>query len=137
MDKEPLGMSIPSRLLFAVCYFAMLEACIGGSPTHGSRLPARVCVTNESGLTRRFQLRVNGVVAIDTVVGRSLDVTGRVLHDTIWLAAGEQQLVLVDYHSRQQFTAQLNARPGEMSISISLLGPRTDFRAGNYACVFL
>ena len=129
-------MSIPSRLLFAVCYIAMLEACSGGSPARNSRLPARVCVTNESGLTRRFQLRVNGVVAIDKVVGRPRDVTGRVLEDTVWLAPGQQQLVLVDYHSQQQFTAQLNARPGELSIVIELLGPRIDFYAGHYGCGF-
>jgi hypothetical protein len=79
---------------------------------------------------------VNGVLALDTVVGRPLDLTGRVLFDTVRLTPGDYQLVLVDHYRQQQFTARLHAQPGPMCIFISLLGPRTEFHAGNYFCLF-
>ena len=99
-------------------------------------LPVFIGVTNESVLTRRFELWVNDVVVIDTVVGRPFDLTGRVLATTVRLAPGQHELTLVDHQRNQRFHARLTARPGEMCIFISFLTPRTEFRAGNYQCGF-
>ena len=99
-------------------------------------LPVFVGVTNESAVTRRLELRVNNVVVVDTVVGRPRDMTGRVLADTIRLGPGTHDLVLVDHLSNRQFRARLTVQPGPMCIFIGLIGPRTDFHAGHYECLF-
>jgi hypothetical protein len=135
-------MSIPSRLIFAAICLVAVDACrvnssTRSSPSPNAPLPALVFVTNESGLTRRVDLRVNGAVAMDRVVGRPHDLTGLVSQDTVRLVPGEYRLVLVDHYSGQQFTTWLDVRPGPMCILISLFGPRTDFRAGNYTCLFM
>jgi hypothetical protein len=122
-------------------YLAMLLGCGSHSPPNdlpasSTVLAVPVFVTNESMLTRRFELLVNGVVVLDTVVARPLDLTGRVLLETVRLVPGDHQLVLVDHHQNRRFTTRLTARPGGMCIFISLMGPRTDFHAGNYICHF-
>ena len=129
------------RALTAMVGLLALETCAvfpqsGTPPSKAATLPVFVGVTNESAITRRFQLRVDNVVAIDTVVGRPLDLTGRVLATTVQLAPGRHELVLIDSHRNQQFGAQLTVRAGEMCIFVSFLTPRTDFRAGNYVCLF-
>ena len=141
MNKPPF-MSIPSRLIFAAICLVAVDACrvhssTGSVPSPDAPLPALVFVTNESGLTRRVELRVNGVVAVYKVVGRPRDLTGLVSQDTVRLVPGEYRLVLVDHYGGQEFTAWLDVRPGPMCILIHLFGPRTDFRAGNYTCLFM
>jgi hypothetical protein len=131
----------PSRIVCAAFCLAGLGGCTAHLPASETApppaaLPVFVFVTNESGLPRRFELRVNDVVVLDTVVARPLDLTGRVLLDTVRLAPGNQQLVLVDHYRNRRITARLTVRPGPLCIFISLLGPRTDFRAGNYMCGF-
>ena len=49
------------------CAFALAPR---GPQSALAALPVQIAVTNESGATRRFELRINGVVAKDTVVGR-------------------------------------------------------------------
>jgi hypothetical protein len=100
------------------------------SPVSPAPLAVPVFVTNESALTRRLELRVDDVVVLDTVVGRPLDVTARVLLDTVRLAPGKHRLVLMDHHRNQQFTTQLDARTGAMCIFISLMGPSHGFSRG-------
>ena len=128
------------RTAVALFCFATLMDCRPHAASNDFRAPSMalavpVFVTNESMLTRRLELRVNGVVVIDTVVARPLDLTGRVLLDTVRLAPGYHELELVDHHQNRRFRTRLNARPGGMCIFISFMGSRTEFRAGNNVCL--
>lgn len=105
--------------------------------TEAVALPVVVGVTNESFVTRRFELRIGDLVVLDTVVAQPANVTGLVLADTVRVASGRHELVLTDHHLGQKFTARLTARPGPMCIRIGFFRGGTDFRAGNYVCAFL
>ena len=106
------------------------------SPVPQPALPVFVGVTNESAVTRRLELRVDNVVVVDTVVGQPVNATGRVFADTIRLAAGTHDLILVDHRRNRQYSARLKVQPGPVCIFISLMGPRTELRAGHYVCRF-
>ena len=126
--------------LLAVCGLAISESAVDAqvdsSRVLARALPVPVFVTNESGVSRRIALRVNNVVVMDTTVGQPLNLTGRVLLDSVRLGPGEHELVLVDHLRAQRFVARLTVRPGGLCIQISLMAPRTEFRAGNYICGF-
>lgn len=99
-------------------------------------LPVQIAVTNESGVPRRFALRVNGVVVKDTVVGRPRDLTGMVMNDYIRLVPGRYELVLIDYLRQQQFTAHLSVKRRSNCIRVALMTPRTEFAGLNGVCSF-
>ena len=96
----------------------------------------QIAVTNESGPTRRFELRVNGVVVKDTVVGRPRDLTGMVMNDYIRLVPGRYELVLIDHLRQQQFKARLSVKPRSNCIRIALMTPRTELEGLNGICIF-
>ena len=133
-----IGLSRAKRV---ACLFLALSTCRATALPQRATLPqpsltAQVFVTNESFITRRLELRVNDVVVLDTVVGPPLNATGAVLLDSVRFAPGDHRLLLVDHYRKQQFRLRLTARPGPLCIFISLMGPRTGFRAGNYGCGF-
>jgi len=121
---------------------AFLATASPSHPQSGQSRPAAaalavpVFVTNESGVTRRFELRVDSTLAIDRVVGGPEDLTGRVMLDTLRLLPGAHELILIDHLRNQRYVTRLLVRPGALCIYISLMKPRTEFRAGNYICSF-
>jgi hypothetical protein len=119
----------------------LLAGCAAG-PARTSPPPEAVAVflavTNESGLQRRIELVVNDVVVLDTVVGRPLDLTGRVLADTLRVRPGQHDLLLIDHLHRKQYRARLVTAPGEMFIAIQMLsGGHTSLRAGHGRFLFM
>ena len=111
-------------------------AAASGANQSLEALPVQIAVTNESGVPRRFELRVNGAVVKDTVVGRSRDLTGMVMNDFIRLVPGRYDLVLMDYLRQQRFEARLSVKPRGNCIRIGLMAQRTLFSAVNAVCGF-
>ncbi len=128
-------------LLQATLCLTAVTGCAAASAASGPNyapdaLPVQIAVTNESVLPRRFELRVNGVVVKDTIVGRPRDLTGMVMNDYIRLVPGRYDLVLIDYSRQQQLKARLSVKPRSNCIRIALMTPRTEFEALNAACIF-
>jgi hypothetical protein len=126
---------LPVRVILCL---TVLNGCAAASRANRApdALPVQIAVTNESEPPRRFELRVNGVVVKDTVVGRPRDLTGMVMNDYILLVPGRYDLVLIDYLHQEQFKAHLSVKPGSNCIRIALMTPRTEFEALNGACIF-
>src|SRR3954463_11651127 len=115
------------RWTAGVVLWLVVEACASTSiaPPPSSAhiaLPVTINVTNESGLARRVQLRIGGVVVVDSVVGRPSSINGLVLTDTVRLVPGEYELILEDHQHGREFNARLTVRSGPMCILISLMG---------------
>jgi hypothetical protein len=132
-------MSSPTFLRAVL--LVLIGCATGSSATHRAvpeALPVLVAVTNESGVQRRIELLVNNVVVVDTVVGRPINLTGKVLADTLRLMPGGHDLLLIDHLTQKRFTARLEARPGEMYIAIRMLsGGRTTLSAGPGRFLFM
>lgn len=110
-----------SRVWWGVWVFLALATGRGSVLAQGSTMPAvpftaPVFVTNESFIIRRFELRVNDVVVIDTVVGTPQNATSAVLFDSVRVAPGHHRLLLVDHYRKQQFRFRVTARPGPLFI---------------------
>lgn len=130
-----------ARFVGATMCVVIVNGCASSSAPHGPQsapaaLPVQIAVTNESGALRRFELRINGVVAKDTVVGRPRDLTGMVMNDYVRLVPGRYDLILVDHLRQQEFRARLTVEERNNCIRIALMDSRTEFEAVNAVCTF-
>lgn len=147
LKPDPLGgfqkaiVPMNVRHLSLSLTIALSTGCVAGSatlPPLPTALPVFLAVTNESGVQRRIELLVNDVVVLDTVVGRPINLTGRVLADTVRLGAGKHDIRFVDHLHKKVHRSQLVTKPGEMFIAIQLLsGARTTLRTGHGRFLFM
>jgi hypothetical protein len=129
------------RMLLPYLAVLIIGGCgartLGSGSSESVALPLQIAVTNESGVTRRFELLVNGVVVLDTIVARPRDLTGRVLSGTVWIAPGDYDMVLIDHYRHERFKTRLVSKPTSMFVAINLMASKTLFTAGYGLYLFM